>query len=1107
MLYRWAQNICFFFLYFFAFGLGILQAQMNPFISIDVERGLSQNTVNCILQDSQGYLWIGTQNGLNRFDGYDVHIFVNNPDDPASLSNNIIRVLYEDSEGALWVGTEGGGLNRFDRRTESFERYRYNSPNPSSISSDYVYALLEDRNKRFWIGTLGGGLNEMDRGKGTFQHYLHDPANLTSISSNSIKELVEDQWGNFWIGTGSGGHGINKFDREKGTFSHVLNDPEDFQELDCSSINTMIEDKTGALWIGTWDEGIVWHYPPEGKTIRLLKENSPLIDNIVRSLYCDSSGDVWIGTWTRGLQHWPLNNQSLDTYYRKGRFENIQTEQFYYQADRENSLRNNSIRFITEDHCGMLWIGMNNGGVQGLNMNPKPFISVPSDLTRLKSIDNFNAFALAEESPSQIWMGFRGGGLVRWNPTTGDMQLHLHQPHEPNSPVNNNILSLQYDPAGYLWIGTDGGGLDRYHLKTGHYRHYRHDVSDPASLGNDAVHALYLDHENTLWVGTWEGGLNRYDPDSDSFIRYNVDEQTLGRNVANEIFEDNQHRLWVGTSRRGPMVLNRETSTFQAYPIGKDTLNLRSSYITSIIQTNDGSIWFGTGGNGLICYDEGGNRYTLFTKENGLPHNTIAAIQQDKSGSLWISTELGLSKLNIENGIFTNFDKTDGLSSNVFNMGAVCQTSTNMLFFGGIDGVTYFDPDQIVLDDAVPPVVITQLSLFNQPVEVGKSYDDYVILPSPISQLESIQVSHKHVVLSFEFAALNFVMPFKNQYAYRLTGFETQWNYTSADRRFATYTNLQPGKYELEVKGSNSDGIWNDKGTHLFIEVVPPFWQRIWFRIATVLFVIFVFVLLYKVRTQSLKKRNEKLESLVEERSHKLEAAQKQLLLQERMAALGQIIATVAHEVRNPLGTIRASVFSIGEARKKNDDERLKRALSLAERNVSRCDNIISELLDFTRNRELHLKKVDLDTWLKRLLSELEVPETIQVETTFKSEMLITVDTEDVRRAIINVVENAIQAMDGQSSHDGVHERRIHISTKTEDGRVLISIQDTGPGIHEEELEKIFEPLYSTKPYGIGLGLPIVRKIMKQHRGGFEIQSQWGSGTIAVLWLPLSDNN
>ena len=608
-----------------------------------------------------------------------------------------------------------------------------------------------------------------------------------------------------------------------------------------------------------------------------------------------------------------------------------------------------------------------------------------------------------------------------------------------------------------------------------------------------------------LWVGTWEGGVNRYDSLSDSFIHYDVDEQILGRNVADEIFEDRQNRLWIGTSRKGPMVLNRETGTFQAYPMRKDTLNLRSSYITSITQTDDGSIWFGTGGNGLICYNEKENRYTRYTKEDGLPHNTIAGIRQDRSGCLWISTELGLSKLDIDSQTFTNFDKTDGLRSNVFNTGAVCQTSTGMLLFGSIDGVTYFDPEQIVLDRAIPPIVITRMSLFNQPVEVGKKYDDYVILPSPVSQLESIKVSHKHFVLSFEFAALNFVMPFKNQYAYRLSGFETQWNYTSADRRFATYTNLKPGKYELEVKGSNSDGIWNEKGARLAIEVVPPFWQRIWFRTAAILFVIFAFILIYKLRTQSLKKHTEKLESLVEERSHKLEVAQKQLLLQERMAALGQIIATVAHEIRNPLGTIRASVFSIGDARKKNDDERLSRALSLAERNVSRCDNIISELLDFTRNRELHLKKVDLDTWLKRLLSELTIPETVQLKTMFKSEMLITIDTEDIRRAIINIVENAIQAMDSQIGHDEISEKKIHISSETKGNQVLITIKDTGPGIHKEDFEKIFEPLYSTKPYGIGLGLPIVRKIMKQHQGGFDIQSEWGAGTTAVLWFPLPE--
>lgn len=1077
----------------------------SHFVCVDVEQGLSQNTVNCILQDSKGYLWIGTQDGLNRYDGYTITVFRNDPGNAHSLSHNIVRTIYEDSQQTLWIGTEGGGLNRFDRKSETFESYRYHPNNASGISSDYVYDIMEDSHGRFWIGTFGGGLNRMDREAGTFVRYEHDPANAYSLSCNSVKVLAEDHWGNFWVGTGTGGNGVNSFDPGKEIFYHYGNSPDAFKDLTCGSVNSIVEDRSGVLWIGTWDEGIIRFYPPEKKASRLTTQNSALQDNIVRSLYCDHRGDIWVGTWTAGLQRWCLSDPAPDVYQPHPEIlGQVAVENYAYDPDNENGLRNNSIRFLFEDNCGMLWIGTNASGLHGYNLKQKPFLSIPSDKKQIPPVSNLNTYAITESGPDDLWLGMRGGGLLHWNRSDASFESIVHQDNTDQTLSRNSILALRYDPSGYLWIGTDGGGLDQYHVQSKRFRHLKFDSDDPESLGNNAVHALFLDHENTLWVGTWEGGLNRYNRETNTFTRYPVDDRVFGRNVVIEIYEDRENRLWVGTSRIGPMILDRETGVLHHYPVEKDTLDLYSSMITSIFQSSDGAFWFGTGGNGLIRCDEKTKVCRRYGVEDGLPHNSVSSLREDQAGNLWIATEYGISKLDVSGNQFFNFDKQDGLRSNVYNMGAVATTSRGELAFGSIEGLTYFHPEEILIDTVAPPVVISNLLLFNQPVQIGQAYSGYVILPSSISELENIQLSYKHFALSFEFAALHYVMPFKNRYAYRLKGFESQWNYTTADRRFATYTNLKPGKYTFEVKGANSDGFWNETGTRLNIQVVPPFWQRWWFRAAMVAMLIIMILCIVHTRTRFHKIRANQLEILVNERTQKLESAQKQLLLQERMAALGQVIATVAHEIRNPLGTVRSAIFSIGETAGRCDETRLNRALSLAERNIIRCDNILTELLDFTRNKDLKLKKIDLDTWLKRLLVEQEFPKNVKLEMDLQSEMICEVSTEDLRRAVINVINNAVQAMAETSLPEGRDHDLLRVETYAEHGRIHVVVIDSGPGIKKEELDKIFEPLYSTKPFGIGLGLSIVRKIMQQHQGGFELKSEAGQGTTADLWIPYS---
>jgi diguanylate cyclase (GGDEF)-like protein len=818
--------------------------------------GLSQTTVQCIIQDRKGFMWLGTRDGLNRYDGNEFRHFKPSINDPQSLSNNSIQAIYEDRSGILWIGTFKG-LNKFDREKGNFTHYLNVPEDPRSLSHDGIRAICEDHLGNLWIGTSGGGLDIFDRDNERFSHHRAEANNPQSLSSNIVNSLYEDHAGVLWVGTDSG---LNRFNQEKGIFTRYQYDPHDPNSLSSDTVLSLYEDHTGALWVGT-DSGLNRYDREKNRFIRYKNDpNNPdsLSSDTVFSIYEDHTGALWVGTYS-----------GLNRYDReKNRF-------IRYKNDPNNpdSLSDNEIIAIYEDRSGMLWIGTYYEGLNLFDRNRKKFI-----LYKLSNKPPSRCFY--KDASGVLWVGTDGEGLYKLDRPNNNIRLYKHERYNPYSLSNNSVFSIIEDRSGVLWVGTYGG-LNRFDRVKEKFIHYQHDSKDLASLSYNKIRSLYEDRSGVLWVGTYGGGLNKFDRVKERFTRYqnnSHDPNSLSNNNIWSICEDRSGVLWVGTYGGGLDKFDRVKERFTRYQNNShDPSSLSSDYILCIKEGSDGTLWIGTEG-GLNRYDPEKNSFVHYREEEGFVNNVIYGILEDESGNLWLSHNKGLARFDPQKQTFRNYDVKDGLQSNEFNGGAYYKSRNGEMFFGGTSGFNAFFPHEIKDNPYLPPVVITNFQTFNKPVPIGKTSEGRIILKKSITETESIELSFKDRVLSFEFAALNYVSPEKNQYAYIMQGFEKDWNYVG-NRHFASYTNLPPGQYIFRVKGSNNDGIWNEQGASLRIRITPPFWKRWWFYLICISFVTSLGLGMYQYRISQLKRHEEVLEKLVVERTHQLREANQKLEL------------------------------------------------------------------------------------------------------------------------------------------------------------------------------------------------------------------------------------
>ncbi|MDZ7763013.1 MAG: two-component regulator propeller domain-containing protein [Melioribacteraceae bacterium] len=804
------------------------------------EMGLSQVTAHCILQDSKGFLWFGTEDGLNKYDGYNFTIFRHNENDTNSISDNFIWTLCEDSNQDLWVGTSNGGLNKFDREQQTFTSYKHDPDDPASISQDDVRVIFEDSRKNLWVGTNNGGLNRFNYEDETFVKYKYSLTDENSISHNSIRDIVEDNFGFLWIGTNGGG--LNRFNSATEKFVRFTVSPGMFNSISSNFILSLLIDKNGTIWIGTYGRGLNKLTPSTMKfdsyAYEADNENS-LINNNVNSLFEDQSGALWIGT-EGGLS---ILNSSEE------KFRNISQDPM-----RPSGLNNNIIRFITGDRSGLIWIGTAGGGINKYNPFSKRFIHYRHNPSDPNSLSSNMIRAVFEDSDGMLWVGTLGGGLNRFINESKNFVHYKHDEDVPASISDNSVTSIYEDRKKTLWIGTWGGGLNRLNSKDKNdrnsFEHFTHSSTNPKTVPSNTIQDIYEDSYGNLWIGT-ESGLSLFVSEENNFIRFQHDSQNSStisddRIQSKCIYEDRANNLWIGTwnglNRISSLekIDSQNSGEIEFYKYKSSTteiIGLSDNRIISLYEDPSSSpdkiiLWVGTVSGGLnrmiITKDPSNNSEQVnivhYTERDGLPNNAIYGILGDERGNLWLSTNNGLSKFNPNEETFRNYSESDGLQSDQFYWGAYFRSSRGEMFFGGINGLTAFYPEDLKDNRHIPEVYITDFQLFNKPVPISEDSP----LKQSILETDKIELPHDSYVMTFEYVALDYTIPEKNQYIYMLEGYDNDW-IPAGNRRFVTYSGVGAGDYTFRVKGSNNDGLWNDEGTSIEVKVLPPFWSTLWF--------------------------------------------------------------------------------------------------------------------------------------------------------------------------------------------------------------------------------------------------------------------------------------
>ncbi len=1059
------------------------------FNRLDISQGLSNNQVKSIVKDSQGFVWFATMSGLNRYDGYQFKIFRHNLRDSTSLSDDNVRRIFEGPHNKLWIETHSG-YNIFDPVTESVNRHFSACLVKMGLPDKQLTDLQKDSNGDFWFLMAGQSLFVYHSATDRLSHIYETAKTETPLSSFS-----QDGHGNTWLVHTNGT--IEKMDAATGKITGRFYVLTNFFKNELLNY-TICADNQEELWLfAAADARGVFHYiPATGLLEHIDKDSHPaaLNNNIVIGILQDDRDDIWISTDHGGIN--VLNKASHSIRY------------VLSNTNDRKSLSENSITAAYKDNTGIVWVGTYKQGVSYYHpdiIKFPLFRHLPSNNSSLQYND-INDFA--EDAKGNIWIGSNGCGLIYYNRATEKFTQYVHEANNPNSLCNDIIVCLYMDRRQRLWIGTYFGGLDCYDGKQ--FVHYRHNLADSNSLADDRVYEILEDSRNNLWIGTLSGGLDRLDRDKNIFYHYKgYAPNSIHAYYISELMEDREGNIWVG-SANGIDVLQKKTGRFVYYSnYTNDPHGLSNNNIISLFQDSRGLIWAGTS-DGLNVFDQRNNSFQSFRIENGLPGNTILTILEDKQQRLWVSTPNGISCIQVhqkneDSGELTisckNYDELDGLQGIAFNENAALETRKGELLFGGANGFNLFDPETILPDKNIPAVVLTDLQVFNKSVGIGEKIDGRVILSQAISQSNSITLRYNEDVVSFEFAALNFLHPEKNKYAYRLEGFNKGWLYTDGKNRKVNYTNLDPGGYTFYVKAANSDGVWNDKALALRINILPPFWKT---PLAYALYSIFFVAILWFCRRLILQRARMRFE--IEQQKQEAQRMHELDMLKIKF------FTNVSHEFRTPLSLILTPMDKIIREAK---DGSQRKQLQLVHRNARRLLNLVNQLLDFRKMEVEELKLNPVQGDIIRFTRDIcqsftDIAEKKNIRfscySTIES-LLMQFDFDKLERILFNLLSNAFK-FTGENGKVAVQ-----LQMEMENNRQLLAINviDTGIGISPEKQEKIFERFFqsdipgSMVNQGSGIGLSITKEFVKLHNGTVSVVSEPGKGSSFIVLLPVTE--
>lgn len=1072
------------------------------FDRLTVEDGLPHGYVNVIIQDSQGFMWFGTQSGLSRYDGYYYKNYYHNSNNSNSLSDNKIWALYEDLDNNLWIGTQNG-LNKFDLLTETFTRFYHDPQDPYSLSNNEIRAIYQDKSGTFWIGTTDGlnrridfrdseehqdarGLTSTD--KLSFKRYLSDPDAASTIRNGFINVIYEDRFDILWIGTG---HydiqwgGLHQYNKENETFNYYTHDTNDPKSLSNDWVTAIHEDSKGNLWIGT--NGGLNKFDRQTETFSVhrgdYQDSYSISNDWVKCVWEDDDNNIWFGTWEGGINKLdPVTNNITD---------------YTYDPLNAKSLSHNVVYSIYEDRSGIFWLGTWGGGVNKFKPTGSPF----SNYIRFgqgpgSSFINEVTCIYEDQSRQYLWIGTK-------------IDLTLFDRRKQSGKVllqRETVYAINQDTSGTIWVGGENGIFT--FDGNGNPRHqYLEDSADQHGLSTRGVNSIFLDSKKAVWVGAAKA-LNKFDPETNTFRQFQYD-PLIPQNPKNDIHaihEDKSGAFWLATLD-GLNKFDPQTATFTHYRSDSGQLpGLIDNNVETLLRDKSGALWVGTN-NGLskMVLTDGTASFTNYTTADGLPGNIIGGILEDGSGNLWISTNYGLCVFNPQENRFKVYYKEDGLPANMFNARANFQNAAGVMFFGGNNGFMVFHPDSIIKKSHIAPVVLTGFKKFN----------NTVYLDTAIAKIQAIRLPYDENVFSLEFASLDYTNPEKNQYAYKLEGFSEDW-INIGNKRDATFTNLDPGAYTFRVKGSNYDGIWNESGASLRILITPPWWQTWW---AYLLYFFLAGAILYSLRRYDLHRQRLK---------HQLEmelAHSEQLQEIDRMKS--RFFANISHEFRTPLTLILGPLENWIKDR--NIEQSLKPQFRMMHNNATRLRQLINQLLELAKLEagaiKLQAANGDIAQLLLRIFTTFSsLAERKQITLQFNNVPLanssglsaihIYFDREKLEQVFYNLLSNAFKftpeggkislTVAVGSDNDKLLPEKRSIAEFIE-----IRITNTGPGIPADKLPNIFDRFYqadddNTRTHeGTGIGLALVKELVELHHGAVGATSIVDEATTFTVLLPM----
>ena len=1111
-----------------------LPARTLRFDQLSVEHGLAQESVLAIAQDRQGFMWFGGQSGLSRFDGYRVVVYKNIEGDKTSLADNWVGVLHVDRDGLLWVGTDNG-LDRFDPASQTFIHYAPPARGARGNGSRHINAIIEDGAGGLWLGT-SDGLQYFDKVRGQFRSWHHEDGNPHSLGDNDVRSLALDAHGRLWIGTVAG---LDMLVPGGECFEHFLIDAAPASIFNV--IHSLLVDRQQNLWIGTRAGAERWRLAGAAQSsstaivrTRLGPEQGFSAIRI-SNMYQDSDGTVWLASNADGLLRWDSGN---DTFV-----------QYRHQTGDKYSLGDNQLASVFRDRTGSLWAGTWYNGVSRVDLGSGGF----SRMLRPPGIDSPLADkkvrALADAGDGKLWLA-TSSGLKLYDTRDGKVELfNLRSPS--GAPHDGQVSSLYRAPDGVLWVGGTSG-LYRFDLATRRFAPVRHTVGDPNS---DTIRNIAGERSGMLWVSS-RAGLHRFDPASGKFTSYRhdpADPRSLSDNMVRPVLEDQRGQLWIGTFH-GLDLFERASGTFRHFRHDpRDARSLSHDEVHFLHQDAAGVLWVGTA-NGLnrMEVDAAGKiSFQRFLRKDGMADDAIAGILGDDRGQLWLSTNSGITRLDTRSGSLRNYDSNDGMIEGSYFDGAALRALDGSMYFGGFKGLTAFVPGAIHDNRQPPQVAITELQVFNKPVVAGRG-EFGQLLRKAIDHTSSLTLTPRASVFSLEFAALHFGTPQRNQFAYRLEGFDADWVRTDASRRFATYTNLDPGEYVFRVRAANKDGVWNDDGATLAITILPPVWKSWWFRTLAALLLLGAIYGAYRQRLRALHRQQGRLEYQVSERTAEVRRKNEELQnkesevraqseelarandsLKQNEESLhearrkaedatrqkSEFLANMSHEMRTPLaGVIGMLGFALRDAQLQ---EATREQILRGQANAQSLLAIINDLLDFSKIEagKLSIENIDfaLGAAIENVVSLFEeqaAARSIGFSIDFAPDLpsFVVGDPTRLRQVLVNLVGNAFKFT--QRGGVSVHVERAGLKQEAGGRRynlIRFRVSDSGIGIDPESMARLFQKFEqadasTTRRYGgTGLGLAICRQLVDLMDVQIEVLSAPGKGSTFTFTLPLAD--